>query len=199
MRIAVDRNQTIGSHEKSNAGLHKQLENLGCELSVMPLPFGDYCLITDEMQDTINRRGDKLKKADLVGDIKISCDRKNSILELAGNICGKSHARFRDEVILASKCGCKLYIVVEDDGGYVDRKKTIYNKPVRSIDDLFSWKNSRAFIWKAGKQLYPNATKGATLAKACLTMKAKYGCEFVFCSSKDAGEMILKLLSGEET
>ena len=42
--------------------------------------------------------------------------------------------------------------------------------------------------------MYPNATKGETLAKACLTMQLKYGVEFLFCRPEDAGEKILELL-----
>ena len=108
-------------------------------------------------------------------------------------ICNEN--RFCDE---AEKGFQKLYVLVENRDG------------VKSIDDLFRWQNPRLKYWKNsdevigtyknGKprykkvQMYPNATKGETLAKACLTMQLKYGVEFLFCRPEDAGEKILELL-----
>lgn len=194
MKIAVDKNQTIGSHEKSNADLHRQFGLIGNELVILNLPFGDYCEVTEQMQDTINRRGTKLKKADLVGDIKLSVDRKNSIDELCGNICGKSHNRFRDEVILAQKCGCKLYVLVENKGGEIGHTG-ILNPTITELSQLHTWKNPRLFIRYAGKQKYPMATKGITLQKACYTMQEKYGVTFLFCKPEDSGRKIVELLT----
>ena len=142
MRIAVDKNQVQkGSHARSNRYNHRMLERMGHELVPIPLPFSDYCIITDQMQETIDRRGAKLKKADLVGDIKVAVDRKNSIDEICGNVCSttRGHERFRDECILAQKCGCKFVILVEDD-------------EVKSLDDLERWVNPREkkyFVMKA--------------------------------------------------
>ena len=200
MKIAVDKNQLQkGSHAKSNAYNHRMMERAGHELIDLPLQFGDYCEVTDEMQETIDRRGGKLKKADLVGDIKIAVDRKNSIDEICGNVCSttSAHERFRDEVILAQKCGCKFYVLIEDD-------------KVTSLDDLEHWENPREkkyFIMKARKDKgykmkYPIAKQppasGKTLAKALRTMETKYGVTFLFCKPKDAAERIVELLTKEE-
>lgn len=88
MRIAVDKNQLQkGSHSRSNGYNHRRLRDMGHELVPIPLPYGDYCLVTEDVQETIERRGSKLKKADLVGDIKVAVDRKNSIDEICGNVC----------------------------------------------------------------------------------------------------------------
>lgn len=195
MKIAGDKNQFTGSHAKSNANLHKQIVEMGHELLPVALPYGDYVQVTEQMQETIDRRGSKLKKADLVGDIKISVDRKNSIDELCGNICGKQHARFRDELILAQKCGCQLYIMVENREG------------IRETRDLFRWRNPRAYryykIRKAheyGRMMdvpLPKAppTDGQTLAKAVLTMELKYGVKMVYVSPEEAGKKLVELLS----
>ena len=200
MKIAVDKNQLQkGSHAQSNAYNHRVMERAGHELIKLPLQFGDYCEVTDEMQETIDRRGDKLKKADLVGDIKIAVDRKNSIDEICGNVCSttKAHERFRDEVILAQKCGCKFYVLIEDD-------------KVTSLDDLEHWENPREkkyFIMKARKDKgyklkYPIAKQppasGKTLAKALRTMEEKYGVKFLFCKPKDAAARIVEILSKGE-
>lgn len=203
MKIAVDKNQFAGSHGKSNKFKHEQLQNvLGATLVPTPLPFGDYCLITDVMQETIDRRGDKLKKQDLVGDIKVSVDTKKDLLEVCGNICSSSHNRIRDEIILSQKCGCTLYILVENTDG------------IKSIDDVFKWHNPRLDIWVqdkskilgyykngnpryARKQKYPRATKGPQLAKTMLSMQYKYDVKFEFCKPSESGKRILELLTGE--
>ena len=196
MKIAVDKNQLQkGSHAQSNAYNHRMMERAGHTLIALPLPYADYAEVTAEMQETIDRRGDKLKKADLVGDIKIAVDRKNSIDEICGNVCSttKAHERFRDEVILAQKCGCKFYVLIEDD-------------EVTNLDDLEHWQNPREkkyFIMKARKDKgyklkYPIAKQppasGKTLAKALRTMETKYGVKFLFCKPKDAARVIVELL-----
>uniref|UniRef100_A0AAU8B9C0 ERCC4 domain-containing protein EP364R n=1 Tax=Dulem virus 39 TaxID=3145757 RepID=A0AAU8B9C0_9CAUD len=194
IRIAADKNQFAGIHGKSNALKHRQIESLGIELLPTPLPFGDYCLVTDEMQETIDRRGNKLKKADLVGDIKVSVDSKAGLSEVCMNICGSSHNRFRDELILAQKCGCKLYILIEEP-------------KITSIEQVFQWINPRLHRYNKIKYMHnlgkwqnvalPKAppTKGATLAKAMLSMQFKYGVEFLFCRPDEAGQRIVDLLT----
>ena len=200
MKIAVDKNQLQkGSHAQSNAYNHRMMERAGHTLVALPLPFGDYAELTEEMQRGIERRGDRLKKIDLVGDIKIAVDRKNSIDEICGNVCSttKAHERFRDEVILAQKCGCKFYVLIEDE-------------KVTNLDDLEHWQNPREkkyFYYKAlmaqGKKLrmilpkQPPAS-GKKLAKALRTMETKYGVEFVFCKPEDAAQRIVELLTKGE-
>ena len=200
MKIAVDKNQLQkGSHAQSNAYNHRMMERAGHTLVALPLPFGDYAELTEEMQRGIERRGDRLKKIDLVGDIKIAVDRKNSIDEICGNVCSttKAHERFRDEVILAQKCGCKFYVLIEDE-------------KVTSLDDLEHWQNPREkkyFYYKAliaqGKKLrmilpkQPPAS-GKKLAKALRTMETKYGVEFVFCKPEDAAQRIVEILTNGE-
>jgi len=197
MKIGVDKNQVqSGSHYKSNLKNHMSLERMGYELVPIPMIFGDYCIITDQMQETIDRRGAKLKKADLVGDIKVAVDRKNSIDEICGNVCSTtaSHERFRDECILAQKCGCKFYVLVEDE-------------KIKNLDDLEHWVNPREkkyFVMKARqakgyKLKYPlpkqPPASGKTLAKALRTMQEKYGIEVVFAKPKDAARVMVELLT----
>lgn len=148
----------------------------GVEVRRTKLYCGDYTLPTDQ---------------------SVCVDTKFCIQELIGDICGKSHVRFREECIRAQESNIKLIILVENERETLNAKKGLYNEVIHSIDDLFHWINKRSFIWKGGKQLYPNATKGATLAKACLTMQIKYGVEFRFCDKKDSGRIILELLGVE--
>ena len=169
MILLEDTRQQVKKHDMK----HKYFESVGVKVNRSKLYCGDYTLPTNQ---------------------SVCVDTKKDIQELIGDICGESHERFRNECIRAQESGIKLIILIEDDGGYINRRKNIYNKPVRSLDDLFGWKNPRAFIWRAGKQLYPTATKGQTLAKACMTMQKKYGVEFVFCGSEESGAKILELL-----
>ena len=197
MKIAVDKNQVQkGSHAESNKYNHMMLKRMGHELFALPLPIGDYCKLTDEMRETIDRRRTRLKKMDLIGDIKVAVDRKNSIDEICGNVCSTtaSHERFRDECILAQKCGCKFVILVEDD-------------KVKSLDDLERWVNPREkkyFVMKARqdkgcKLKYPlpkqPPASGKKLAKALRTMQEKYGIEVVFAKPKDAARVMVELLT----
>ena len=195
MKIAVDKNQFTGSHEKSNKLKHEQLKNMGHEIVPTPLPFGDYALITDDVAETIKRRGDKLKKQDLMGDIKIAVDTKKDLLECVSNICSSSHGRFRDEVILAQKIGAKLYVLVEEPN-------------INEIRDIFKWVNPRAKRYYLIRKMHtqgrwlnitlPKAppTNGQTLAKAMLTFEMKYGCKFLFCKPEETGAKIVELLGG---
>lgn len=194
MKIAYDVAQKQGLHDLK----HSMLEDMGHELIRLPLPVADYIIVNDAVQDVIDRKAKRkipVKKMDLLGTYHVAVDTKASIQECVENICGKSHARFRDECILAQNNGIKLYIVVEDDGGYADKAHHIWNKPVRSIDDLFQWVNPRLCIFKKGKQAYPSATRGQTLAKACITMTERYGVEFLFCKPNEAASKIVKLLN----
>ena len=64
------------------------------------------------------------------------------------DICGKQHARFRDECILAQNNGIKLYVLVQNAGGLIKGTKDIYNPTIRTLDELHKWKNPRLFVMK---------------------------------------------------
>ncbi len=170
MLILEDSRQQERKHEIK----HSYFRSAGVHWNRTALYCGDYTLPTNQ---------------------SVCIDTKKDIQELIGDICGKSHERFRNELIRAQESNIKLIILTEDDGCYCDRKKTIYNKPVTCINDLFGWKNPRLFIWQGGKQKYPNATKGATLAKALLTMQEKYDCQFLFVKKENSGAKIVELLT----
>lgn len=193
MTIIEDKAQQANKHNNK----HQYWEKSGVDYIQLPLPVADYILMNDKVQDVINRkahRGIEVKKMDLLGTYTVAVDTKKDLQEIISNICGAQHDRFRDECLLAQNNGIKMYVLIEDDGGYCDKKQTIYNKPVTCIEDLCSWKNPRLFIWQKGKQKYPSATKGQTLAKAMLSMESKYGVEFQFCTKEETGKRIIELL-----
>lgn len=47
-------------------------------------------------------------------NLTVSVDTKKDIVEVAGNICGKQHERFRAECELARKCNIRLVVLVEE-------------------------------------------------------------------------------------
>lgn len=148
----------------------------GIELRRTKLYVGDYCLPADQ---------------------SVCVDTKRDIQELCGNICGKSHQRFRSELQRAQEAGIHLVILVENDPEIVCDRGGIFvkNDTITRLEDLHKWTNPRLWISRHGKRLYPNATRGITLEKCCHTIEAKYGCEFQFCASKDAGQRIVNLLT----
>lgn len=95
-------------------------------------------------------------------------DTKKGVLELVNNICGKSHARFRNECLMAQKCGIKLIFLIEEKFTY---------------ETLKEWTSKRTKV------------TGETLVKAMMTMHNRYGVDFMFCDKKDAGECVLKILN----
>ncbi|MDU6263762.1 MAG: hypothetical protein E6600_04600 [Anaerocolumna aminovalerica] len=204
MKIAADKGQQAGKHEVK----HNWLKQNGHELLELPLPVGDYIEITEAVQSVIDRRGDKLKKMDFMGVVKVSVDTKKDLQEVVGNIQGKSHARFRDECILAQQNGIKLYILVEHGG------------KITSLESVKDWKNPRQFLYERkirkefgipkgtdfqtevaelkshGAKIVRGPTTGEELYKAMVTMQEKYGVEWVFCDKKETGKRIVELLGG---
>lgn len=208
------------SDTRQQKGKHKQKEQYweknGIEIIYAPLPCGDYILGNEKVMDVVQRkekRGMNPEKADFLGSFNVAVDTKKDIQELVGNVCGKQHARFRDECILAQNNGVKLYVLVQNSGGLIKGTRDIYNPTIRMLEDLHKWRNPRLFVtkptdeiigyYKNGRpiykriQKYPAATKGATLMKVCMTMQKKYGVEFVFCHNSEQGAKVLELLQRE--
>ena len=194
MKLIEDSNNKVGKHNLKNAWW---LSN-GYEIIRCRLPVGDYVLVNEKIEDVFERkakRGIPTKMLDFLGTYDVCVDVKNSVNELCQDL-QQDHARFKDELTLSQNNNIKLYIVVENKGTYLDSRKTIWNEDVHSIKDLFKWKNPRAFIFRRGKQLYPNCAKGAWLAKCCMTMEAKYGCKFIFCLPEESARIITEILEG---
>lgn len=197
MVVIEDKGQQSGKHIAKN----RYFANNGIEVVRQPLPIGDYIIANEKVLDVIARkekRGMEPKKMDFLGTYSISVDTKKDIQEIIGNVCGKQHPRFRDECILAQNNGVKLYVLIENEDN------------VKSIDDLFRWQNPRlhrynkiAYMHNIGKWMnvaLPKArpTSGQTLAKAMLTMQAKYEVTFLFCKPSESAQKILELLGVNE-
>ena len=181
--ILEDVNNKPGKHNLKN----DYWKSVGVDVIRQRLPVGDYVLVNEKIRDLFARkekRGIPVKMMDLTGTYDVVVDSKNSISELVTDICGKQHERFRDECIFAQNNDIRLIIVVENDEG------------IRDARDLHRWVNPRLLIRRGGRQLYPTATRGVTLMKACMTMEKKYNVTFLFCNPSVAGELILSILGG---
>lgn len=193
MIVIEDKAQQEGKHRLK----HDYWDKTDICWQRFPLPVGDYILANEQVLDVIGRkqkRDIEVKKMDFLGTYKQSVDTKKDMQEIVGNICGQQHERFRDECILAQNNGIKLYVLIENTDG------------IRKLEDVFKWQNPRmhrynkiAYMHRLGKWQnipLPKAapTNGQTLAKAMLTMQAKYGVEFHFCRPEEAGKRILELL-----
>ena len=201
MIIAVDKAQKEGKHDLK----HNQLIELGHELMFLPLPVGDYILVDDAVAEVIKRRGDKLKKMDLLGVTVRSVDTKNSLSETYGNLIGPSHPRFRDECILAQQNRIDFYVLVESA------------PDVKCLEDVKRWKNWKQLYAyckrhhiKTGQGMMDRIAEfvehggqkppvdGEQLYKSMVTMSRKYGFRWAFCSPGNCGKAIAYLLTKDK-
>ena len=92
MYLIEDSRQQKGKHEQK----HKDFADMGINLLVSTLPFGDYAYPP-----------------------KVSVDTKRNMEEIAQNIGGAAseHQRFKNECIKARECGSQLIILVENTNG----------------------------------------------------------------------------------
>lgn len=106
----------------------------------------------------------------------VSIDTKKDIVEIAGNICGQQHERFRAECELARNCGIQLIVLIEE---------------MPPNGDLDLWQSPRTRKCKPLTQV-----KGATLKKAMATMTERYGVRFEFTTRANSPKRIIEILEG---
>ena len=100
-------------------------------------------------------------------------DRKENLLELAGNLCHTlEHERIKREIARAKEDGCKDFVFL------------ISESKIKSTEDIKNWSSPHTKV------------SGATLLKIMQTMKQRYGVRFIFCEKKKMGERIVELLGG---
>lgn len=105
----------------------------------------------------------------------LSIDRKKNLQELCSNVC-QQHERFRRELVRANKMGIQLIILVEHGGD------------INCLEDVYFWDNPRL-------KKSPKATKGDSLYRSLITIRARYGVRFEFCDKRHTGRKIVELLS----
>lgn len=148
MTILEDTRQQRGQHEIKHAAWQQR----GDVLVRCALPCGDYALPP-----------------------AVAVDTKRNMAEIAANIGGHEHERFKRELIRARDMGTKLFILIENEDG------------ITSVEGVASWVNPRLAS-------SPRAITGARLAKAMKTLEERYGCTFVFCRPQEAAAAVSCLL-----
>lgn len=198
MIIAVDKAQKEGKHDIK----HNQLIEMGNELIFLPLPVGDYIIVDDAVMEVVKRRGDKLKKMDLIGVTKRSVDTKYGMEEAYSCLIGKSHGRFRDECILGQQNHIALTVLVESA------------PKVTCLDDVKNWQPwERIYSYcrrhkiKTGQGMMDRIDEfvahggqkppvsGEQLYKSMRTSAIEHGYKWAFCDPKDTGKAIIWLLT----
>lgn len=149
MIIVCDTRQQTGKHNLKE----RYFAELGIQTLRSKLVVGDYTRLDNQT---------------------VSIDTKKDVLELAGNICGGQHERFRNECTLAQKCGIRLVVLVEEEPPH---------------GDVGLWQAPKT---KQGKLL--SQVKGGTLKKAMATMTERYGVEFEFTTREQSPARIVELL-----
>lgn len=105
-------------------------------------------------------------------------DRKQSLLEIAQNIC-QDHERFSRELERANRYGIKLVFLIE------------HGADIRTLDDVKGWNNPRL---KKSKL----AVSGERLHKILSTLEKTYDTKFYFCTKEQTARGIIKLLKMNE-
>lgn len=150
MVILEDTRQQAGKHDLKHAYWHEH----GVSIERTKLPVGDYA----------------------VWGGSVSVDTKQDVEEIAANIGGKEHARFREECKLAKRLGAVLVVLVENRDGFT------------CVDDVTAWVNPNPH--KTARSI-----EGPRLAKAMRTMSERYGVRFEFCTPEESGRRVLEILS----
>lgn len=133
----------------------------------------------------------------LVGDYmsldnpRLIIDRKQNLHELCTNVC-QQHERFRKELLRAMEAGIQLVILVE------------HGPDIQSLEDVYFWRNPRKhevrFRTVNGKRekyvVSAKAVDGDQLYKSLCTIRDRYNVRFEFCSKKDTGREIIRILDG---
>lgn len=143
----------VDTREKGHKKILEYFEKVGQDYIISKLDAGDYMLYKN--YNTI-------------------IDKKDGLLELAGNLCHtKEHERIKREIARARELGCKNFIFL------------IQDSKIKGVEDIKKWSSPHTKV------------RGETLLKIMTTMKERYGVRFIICEKKKMGEMIINLLNSK--
>ncbi len=113
-----------------------------------------------------------------VNSVKVLIDKKDSLVEIAGNLCrALEHNRIKREIAKACDIGCERFIFL------------IADNKIEDVSQVNEWKVPT----RRDGSLYTKV-RPEILQKIMETMQEKYGVEFVFCKKKDMGKKIVEIL-----
>lgn len=143
----------VDTREKGHKAILKYFDSVGQDYIISKLDAGDYMIYKD--YTTI-------------------IDKKDGLLELAGNLCHTSeHERVKREIARAKELGCVDFIFL------------IQDSKIKTIEDIKNWSSPHTKV------------RGETLLKVMATMSKKYGVKFIIVPRAKMGEKILDLLGGK--
>lgn len=144
----------VDTREKGHKKILEYFDKNNIDYIVSKLDYGDYMIYKDN---------------------SVIIDRKDSLLELAGNLCHTTeHERIKREIARAKDNGCKDFIFL------------IAESKIKTADDIKNWSSPHTKV------------RGSTLLKIMTTMKERYGVRFIICKRSEMGERIIQLLGGKE-
>lgn len=148
----------IDSREKKNKDILKHFDSIEQKYIISKMYAGDY---------------------QNVNSTKILIDKKDSLVELASNLCRTTeHARIKREIARAKDIECERFIFL------------IADNKITNMDEVHNWEVPRKRDGMKYTRVAPS-----TLEKIMKTMNKKYGVEFIFCPRKNMGQKIIELLS----
>lgn len=124
----------VDSREKKNSHILDYFTKNGIAYQVTTLAYGDYSfMIPAAATGTV----------DIYFHQNIMIERKASLEELSGNLT-RERERFEKEFLKAGNDGCKVYLMVENSGGYSDvishKYKTDFS-PAAFMASLKTWES----------------------------------------------------------
>lgn len=141
----------VDTREKGNKKILEYFDKVNQDYIVSKLDAGDYMIYKD--YSTI-------------------IDKKDGLLELAGNLCNTpEHERIKREIARAKELGCENFIFL------------IQDSKIKTTEDVKNWHSK-----------YMPRVKGETLLKIMITMKNKYGVRFIIVPKRQMGAKILEFL-----
>ena len=142
----------VDTREKGHKSILKYFDEHNIDYIISKLDYGDYKLYKNN---------------------NVVIDRKDSLLELSGNLCHTTeHERIKREIQRAKDDNCKDFIFL------------IGESKIKSVEDIKNWSSVHTKV------------KGITLLKIMVTMKQKYGVRFIICPRREMGKKIISLLNG---
>ena len=143
----------VDTREKGHKAILNYFEQHNIDYITSKLDYGDYMLYKNN---------------------SVVIDRKNNLLELAGNLCHTtSHQRILREIHRAKDDNVGEFIFL------------ISENKIKTIEDIKNWSSPHTKV------------HGSTLLKVMATMSKKYGVKFIIVPRAKMGEKILELLGGK--
>lgn len=141
----------VDTREKGHKKILQHFAEVGQDYIISKLDAGDYMLYKN--YTTI-------------------IDKKDGLLELAGNLCNTAeHERVKREITRAKELGCENFIFL------------IQDSKIKSLEDIKNWTSPHTKV------------RGEILLKIMSTMAKKYGVKFIIVPKKDMGKKIIELLN----